>query len=232
MAARAPSLDTVRNVYTPEGVALRLPAAGPVPRAVAWLIDTAIRWGILMVTSLLVSLIGKAGYGIYLLVYFVVFWGYPILCEVLFDGQTPGKRALELRVIADDGAPVGWLASITRNLLRTVDFLPLGYGVGLVASFADPWGRRLGDMVAKTMVIHAPRDRQTLRPPEEGAHAPLHPLQSQEQAAVIAFSERATRLTQERREELADIAAPVTGVGGALGVLRLQAVANWLLGRQ
>jgi uncharacterized RDD family membrane protein YckC len=225
-------IDTTRPVYTPEGIALRLPAAGPVPRAVAWLIDTAIRWGILMVVSLLVGLLGKAGYGLYLLVYFVVFWGYPILCEVLFDGQTPGKRALELRVIADDGAPVGWLASITRNLLRTVDFLPVGYGAGLVASFADPWGRRLGDMVAKTMVIHAPRDRQSLRPPLEGAQPPLQPLQQQEQAAVIAFSERAVQLTQERRVELADIAAPVVGVGGALGVLRLQAVANWLLGRQ
>jgi uncharacterized RDD family membrane protein YckC len=232
MTVRATALDTVRNVYTPEGVALRLPAAGPVPRSIAWLIDTAIRWGVLMVVSLLVSLIGKAGYGIYLLVYFMVFWGYPILCEVLFDGQTPGKRALELRVIADDGAPVGWLASITRNLLRTVDFLPLGYGVGLVASFADPWGRRLGDMVAKTMVIHAPRDRQSLRPPVEGAQAPRQPLQQPEQAAVIAFSERAPLLTPERRAELADIAAPVVGTGGALGVLRLQAVANWLLGRQ
>ena len=232
MALRASALDTVRNVYTPEGVALRLPAAGPVPRAVGWLIDTAIRLGILMVMSLVAGLIGKAGYGIYLLIYFLVFWGYPILCEVLFDGQTPGKRALELRVIADDGAPVGWLASITRNLLRTVDFLPLGYGVGLVASFADPWGRRLGDMVAKTMVIHAPRERQSLRPPEEGAQPPLHPLQPQEQAAVIAFSERASLLTQERSAELADIAAPVVGVGGALGVLRLKAVANGLLGRQ
>jgi uncharacterized RDD family membrane protein YckC len=231
MTRAAAALDTVRNVYTPEGVALRLPAAGPVPRAIAWIIDTAIRLAILIITSILVSLLGKAGVGLYLLAYFVVFWGYPILCELLFDGQTPGKRALELRVIADDGAPVGWLASIVRNLLRTVDFLPLGYGVGLVASFADPWGRRLGDMVAKTMVIHAPRDRPSLRPPVEGAHAPLQPLQPQEQKAVIAFSERAAQLTQERREELAGIAAPVVGSAGALGVLRLQAVANWLLGR-
>lgn len=232
MTARIGSLDTVREVYTPEGVALRLPAAGPVPRAMAWLIDTAVRWGILLVLSILVRVMGEAGYGLYLIAYFLVFWGYPILCEVLFDGQTPGKRALELRVIADDGAPVGWLGSIVRNLLRTVDFLPVGYGVGLVASYADPWGRRLGDMVGKTMVIHAPRDRQTLRPPAEGAHAPLQPLQPQEQAAVIAFSERAATLTQERREELAGIAAPVVGIGGALGVLRLQAVANWLLGRR
>jgi uncharacterized RDD family membrane protein YckC len=224
-------IDTTRPVYTPEGIALRLPAAGPVPRAIAWIIDTAIRLAVLMVVSILVSLMGNAGVGLYILVFFVVFWGYPILCEVLFDGQTPGKRALELRVIADDGAPVGWLASIVRNLLRNVDFLPLGYGVGLVASFADPWGRRLGDMVAKTIVIHAPRERPSLRPALEGAQAPLQPLQPQEQVAVIAFSERASQLTQERREELAGIAAPVVGSDGALGVLRLQAVANWLLGR-
>ena len=230
--SRSAALDTVREVYTPEGVALRLPAAGPVPRAIAWLIDTAVRWCILLVAGTVLGLMGTAGIGLYLLVFFVVFWGYPILCETLFDGQTPGKRALELRVIADDGAPVGWLASIVRNLLRTVDFLPFGYGVGLVASFADPWGRRLGDMVAKTMVIHAPRDRQSVRPPVEGAQAPLHALLPPEQMAVIAFSERTAQLTQERREELAGIAAPVVGTGGALGVMRLQAVANWLLGRQ
>ncbi len=226
------ALDTVRDVYTPEGVALRLPAAGPVPRAIAWLIDTAVRWGILLVAGTILGLLGNAGIGLYTVIFFLVFWGYPILCETLFDGQTPGKRALELRVIADDGAPVGWLASIVRNLLRTVDFLPFGYGVGLVASFSDPWGRRLGDMVAKTMVIHAPRARQTTRAPVEGAHAPLHPLLPPEQMAVIAFSERTAQLTQERREELAGIAAPVVGSGGALGVMRLQAVANWLLGRQ
>lgn len=231
MRVAVPLLDTVRPVYTPEGVALRLPAAGPVPRAIAWLIDCAVRWAILLIVSTLMGVLGSAGLGLYLIAYFVVFWGYPILCETLWDGQTPGKRALELRVIAEDGAPIGWLASIVRNLLRTVDFLPLGYGVGLVASYADPWGRRLGDMVARTMVVHAPRDRLPLRTPVEGAQAPQHALQPQEQAAVIAFSERAPQLTQERREELADIAAPAVGTGGAIGVLRLQAVANWLLGR-
>ena len=60
----------------------------------------------------------------------------------------------------------------------------------------------------------------------------LHPLLPPEQTAVIVFSERTAQLTQERREELAGIAAPVVGADGALGVMRLQAVANWLLGRQ
>ncbi|MFD0724976.1 RDD family protein [Lysobacter brunescens] len=226
------SLDTVREVYTPEGVALRLPAAGPVPRALAWLIDSAVRFSLLFVVSIVAAMLDRVGAGVYLIAYFVIFWAYPILFEVLWDGQTPGKRVMSLRVISDDGAPVGWLASIVRNLLRTVDFLPFGYATGLVAGFFDPWGRRLGDMVARTMVIHAPATAPAPRVQVDGAHAPAQPLRPQEQAAVIAFADRASQLTQARREELADIAAPVVGSGGALGALRLQGVANWLLGRQ
>lgn len=226
------ALDTVREVYTPEGVALRLPAAGPVPRALAWLIDSAVRFSLLFVVGIVAAMLNRVGMGVYLIAYFVIFWGYPILFEVLWDGQTLGKRAMSLRVISDDGAPVGWLASIVRNLLRTVDFLPFGYATGLVAGFFDPWGRRLGDMVARTMVIHAPATAHAPRVQVEGVYAPAQPLRPQEQAAVIAFADRAAQLTQARREELADIAAPAVGIGGALGALRLQGVANWLLGRQ
>jgi len=226
------SLDTVREVYTPEGVALRLPAAGPVPRALAWLIDTIVRFGLLILVGMVVAVLDRVGAGVYLIAYFAIFWAYPILFEVLWDGQTLGKRVMSLRVISDDGAPVGWLASIVRNLLRTVDFLPFGYATGLVAGFFDPWGRRLGDMVARTMVIHAPATAPLPRVQVEGAYAPAQPLRPQEQAAVIAYADRASQLTQARREELADIAAPAVGIGGALGALRLQGVANWLLGRQ
>jgi uncharacterized RDD family membrane protein YckC len=226
------SLDTVREVYTPEGVALRLPAAGPVPRALAWLIDSAVRFGLLFVVGMIAAVLDRVGAGVYLIAYFAIFWAYPILFEVLWDGQTLGKRVMSLRVISDDGAPVGWLASIVRNLLRTVDFLPFGYATGLVAGFFDPWGRRLGDMVARTMVIHAPAAAPLPRVQVDGAYAPAQPLRPQEQAAVIAFADRASQLTQARREELADIAAPAVGIGGALGALRLQGVANWLLGRQ
>lgn len=226
------SLDTVREVYTPEGVALRLPAAGPVPRALAWLIDSTVRFGLLFVVGMVAAVLDRVGAGVYLIAYFAIFWAYPILFEVLWDGQTLGKRVMSLRVISEDGAPVGWLASIVRNLLRTVDFLPFGYATGLVAGFFDPWGRRLGDMVARTMVIHAPAAAPVPRVQVDGAFAPAQPLRPQEQAAVIAFADRASQLTQARREELADIAAPAVGIGGALGALRLQGVANWLLGRQ
>ena len=65
-----------------------------------------------------------------------------------------GKRALGLRVVNANGTPVGWVASVVRNLMRTVDMLPLLYGFGLVAALADRHSRRFGDMVAGTLVVH------------------------------------------------------------------------------
>lgn len=225
-------LDTVREVHTPEGVALHLPAAGPVPRAVAWLIDLAIRGTLLMLASFLFGLLGRFGAGVYLVVLFAIFWGYPIVFEALYGGQTPGKRALSLRVVSADGAPIGWMASFVRNLMRTVDMLPFGYGAGLVTSLADPWSRRLGDMVAGTLVIHAPRERVPLQALAIAPLAPAMPLQTQEQRAVIAFAERAHLLTDARQQELGDIVAPVSGASGERGVMRLLGIANWLLGRR
>ncbi len=225
-------LDTVREVHTPEGVALRLPAAGPVPRALAWAIDLAIRLALLSVCSAIFGALGKGGMGLYLVMLFLVFWAYPIVCEGLFNGQTPGKRVLDLRVVSSDGAPVGWLAACVRNLMRTVDMLPFGYACGLVSSLADPWGRRLGDIVAGTLVVHAPRVQAQPLVPTADVAAPRVALRPAEQAAVVAFAERAPRLTPERQAELADIAEPLTGARGADGVVALQGIANWLLGRR
>lgn len=225
-------LDTFREVYTPEGVALRLPAAGSVPRALAWCIDLGIRFGVLIASTAVLGVFGKGGVGVYFVFVFLATWAYPVVCEAMFDGQTPGKRAMELRVVASDGAPVGWMASFVRNLMRTVDMLPFGYAFGLAASLGDPWGRRLGDMVAGTVVVHAPRQRLVKVAPSLGVHAPAMPLQPAEQAAVIAFAERATSLTPERQQELADIVRPVTGASGELGAMRLMGIANGLLGRR
>ncbi len=225
-------LDTVREVHTPEGVALRLPTAGPVPRALAWALDLAIRGGIAIAASSVLLALQQAGAGLYAIVIFALMWGYPIVCEGAFNGQTPGKRVMELRVVSADGAPVGWIAAIVRNLLRTVDMLPFGYTVGLISSLADPHGRRIGDMVAHTVVVHVANERA--RPPlvEVEALGPVVPLRPAEQAAVIAFAERAPRLTPERQRELADIAEVATGARGDLGVRRLAGIANWLLGRR
>lgn len=225
-------LDTYREVHTPEGVALRLPAAGPVPRALAWGIDLAIRLGIMMLGLMVLGVLGKAGVGVMSISVFLLMWAYPVVFEGAFDGQTPGKRVMGLRVVSADGAPVGWLAAFLRNLLRTADMLPFGYAIGLVSSLADPWGRRLGDRVAGTMVVHAPKPAAAPAVLTEAPHPPPQVLLPAEQAAVVAFAERALQLTAERQAELADIARPLTGAGGALGVRRLASIAQWLLGRR
>ena len=225
-------LDTYREVVTPEGVSLHLPAAGPVPRAVAWVIDLAIRLGILFLTGMIFGLLGTAGQGLYLILTFLIFWAYPILFETLWNGQTPGKKAMSLRVVSSNGAPVGWLPAITRNLLRTVDMLPFGYATGLIACLADPYARRLGDMVAGTLVVHNEREREQSAAPINAVLAPAIALRPAEQAAVVAFGERAPALTAGRQEELADLVEPLTGSRGQAGVLRLYGIANWLLGRR
>lgn len=224
-------LDTYREVVTPEGVVLQLRPAGPVPRALAWLIDVAIRMGIMMVAGMVFGVLGKAGIGFYLIALFLVWWFYPVVFEALWSGRTPGKRALNLRAISGNGGPLGWQAAFTRDLLRVVDMLPIFYATGLVSCLLDPWGRRLGDMVANTLVVHDAPPRGLM---EATAAAPIPltvVLRQHEQAALIAFAERAPRQSPARRVELADLAEPLTGLRGEAGVHQLYGLANSLLGR-
>ena len=224
-------LDTVRLVETPEGVALHLHPAGVMPRAAAWAIDFAIRVTGLMVVGTVLGLLGKAGMALYLLALFAVYWLYPVLFEVLRDGQTIGKRVVGLRVIHANGTPVGWLASIVRNLLRVVDMLPVMYGFGVLAGVLDAQGRRLGDMVAGTLVIHAPRAAPTPPLAPVPTLQPTVLLSPDEKAAIVAFAERGPRLTPERQEELAALLPQLTHARGALAVQRLWGLASGFLGR-
>ncbi|QQP94634.1 RDD family protein [Lysobacter enzymogenes] len=226
-------LDTYRQVVTPEGVALHLRAAGPVPRALAYLVDLLARAAIYVaLVQLLAIPFGKAGGALLMLVSFGLTWFYPVLFEALMQGRTPGKWALGLRVVSADGAPVGWMAAFARNLLRVVDALPLFYAVGLTTCLIDPWGRRLGDMVARTLVVHAPRQTLLHEAAVAPAVAPDQLLLPHEQAAVVAFAERGPGLTAARQAELADLAEPLVHVRGQAAAARLYGIANWLLGRR
>jgi uncharacterized RDD family membrane protein YckC len=230
--ARPRLLDSYREVVTPEGVALQLPAAGPVPRALAWIIDLLVRSVIMATIGMFMGLLGNFGLGLYLVALFLVFWGYPILFEAMWHGQTPGKRVLDLRVLAADGAPAGWLAVIVRNLLRSVDMLPLAYAAGLVSCLCDRDGRRLGDLVADTVVVHSARRVQELDVPKVAPLAAGQPLRAEDQAAIVAFAERSSRMPPARQVELAALLQPL-GLGvGMDGVRQLLGIANGLLGRR
>ena len=224
--------DNVYEVHTPEGVTLRLQPASLLPRALAWAIDLALRLvaGLLLVMAL--GVLGDAGAGLIMVCLFVLMWAYPIVFEVAWDGQTPGKRALGLRVVGGDGAPVGWLPAIVRHLLRTVDMLPFAYAAGLATSLCDRHGRRLGDLVADTVVVHVPPPASATQVPAVPARAAGQPLHADEQAAIVAFGERAPYLAPARQVELAGLLQPLTGAGGMEGVQRLYGIANALLGRR
>jgi uncharacterized RDD family membrane protein YckC len=90
----------------------------------------------------------------FLLLIFALQWGYFNFFEWFWNGQTPGKRVLHLRVIKVDGTPVGLLDVLLRNLSRPIDtFGPMGL-IGLLMIFINRDGQRLGDLMARTLVIH------------------------------------------------------------------------------
>lgn len=85
---------------------------------------------------------------------FAIYWGYFAIFEILWKGQTPGKRYAGIRVIKESGRPINAFEAIGRNLMRAVDGLPGIYGVGLVCMMCNRQSRRLGDFVAGTVVVH------------------------------------------------------------------------------
>ncbi|GAB3782368.1 RDD family protein [Dyella agri] len=224
-------LDSVREIETPEGISLRLRAAGPLTRARAWMIDSLIRLVLLMLGMVPLSLLGTGGHGLAMLLMFALLWAYWVICELWLDGQSLGKRAMGLRVVNLDGTPVTWLPSVTRNLLRVVDALPGVYGVGLASTLVDPCARRLGDIVAGTMVVHTKEPSIGQLVPSAPARPLPVPLAPEEQAALVDFAERAGQLTMQRQEELANLLEPLTGCRDGAAVSRLLGYANGLLGR-
>jgi uncharacterized RDD family membrane protein YckC len=230
MTAGVP-LDSRVAVETPEGVALYLEPAGVVPRGLAWLIDFGIRLGAYMVLAMVFAALGAAGIGLFLLALFALLWLYPVLFEVLWHGQTPGKRMMGLRVVAADGVPVGWVASAARNLLRTVDMLPLLYGAGVVTSLIDGRCRRLGDLAAGTLVVHVPPRRQRRLPTGIDPVAAPPGLLQADREALVDFAERAAELGAQRQAELAGAAGPVAGSADEAGTRRLLGIAAGLTGR-
>ncbi len=226
-------LDTVRHVETPEGITLKLRVAGPMARALAWGMDSLIRYGALWGLSMGLVLLGWAGLGVWLITLFLLEWFYPVVFEIYADGATPGKKALGLQVVLANGAPVDWPAALIRNLLRAVDFLPAFYGFGVVALLVSRDFQRLGDLAAGTLVIYRDPPAKPLALPPGPALPPPLPLSAAEQQELIAFAERGSVLNPERQEELAALLADCTsGLRGVAAVERLRAHARWLVGER
>ncbi|MGL4184879.1 MAG: RDD family protein [Thiotrichaceae bacterium] len=223
-------LDTIYTVNTPEGIALQLTPAGPVPRFLAWIVDLLLRTGIVLVLLIGLSLaLGNTGRGIALIFAFFLEWFYPVYFELRKQGQTPGKKMMNLYVAHTDASPVSTSASIIRNLLRAVDFLPLMYGFGLASMLLNKRFQRLGDLAANTVVLYKPEPIRLVSQLEVDAIRPSTPLTLAEHQAIMLFAQRKQSLTPERLEELAQLTGPLV-TQQTPATPYLLSIAQWLMG--
>jgi uncharacterized RDD family membrane protein YckC len=168
------------SVETPEQVALQFNVAGLGSRFVAILLDQLIILAFYVVVGLALVVVfagvnagsgggdspldtaGKWLVAVVIFVNFLMIWGYFVLFEAFWHGQTPGKRAMKLRVIKDSGRQITLFESMARNLLRVVDYLPGAYLVGVITMLCSKNNKRLGDLAAGTLVVHEQLEEQPL----------------------------------------------------------------------
>lgn len=234
------------EVKTPEYVSLHFQLAGLGSRATAFIIDYAI----LIISLIIISLFGiyltanveeifDIGDAVFSVIIFVIFIflfvsGYFILFEALGNGQTIGKRLMHIRVINDNGSQITFIGSLLRNLFRIIDMLPGFYLVGLLMIFIHPRHKRVGDLVAGTIVVYERKhqfdgkQRKKLTPLEKEiakrdikienyklGEWELKSFQKKDWELIRAYSERFVTLTERERqsftEQLVRMMFPKTG---------------------
>jgi uncharacterized RDD family membrane protein YckC len=135
-----------------------------------------------------------------LIALFLIQWGYFVAFELAWEGQTPGKRALGLRVVDETGGRAAFTKIAIRNLLRVVDFLPLLYGGGILVMLSTGRGQRIGDLAAGTLVVSTTAGRR---------HARTWPAGFQGNDVQLVerwFDQRATLLHDRRRKLALELA--------------------------
>jgi uncharacterized RDD family membrane protein YckC len=161
-----PGLDPTEKltIETPEQISLEFPLAGVGSRGYALCIDSLIQLiaavAIILIVTFAIpdlerSWVAAANWVIAVRIFllFCLYWGYFAIFEILWNGQTPGKRQAKIRVISASGRPITAFEGIGRNFMRVIDSLGF-YLVGALSCAIDRQNRRLGDMVAGTVVVH------------------------------------------------------------------------------
>jgi uncharacterized RDD family membrane protein YckC len=155
------------SVLTPERVSLQYDIAGIGSRGAAAIIDTVIQFVSVAVLAfgafaagivgalfgIRGAVLGSLMLGLFALTVFIVMAGYYMVFEILWNGQTPGKRLLGVRVMRENGYPIRPVDSVIRNLVRIVDWLPGMYGVGVLTMLLNKRSKRLGDFASGTIVV-------------------------------------------------------------------------------
>lgn len=213
-------------IATPEGVELEVDLGGLGSRFLAQMIDWVLTALVIAALAILLYAIGGGvATAVFLVLAFLIWFGYDVLFEVLANGRTPGKRLCGLRVVRSGGQPIGFVASAVRNLMRLVDGPLTLYLGGIISVVVSKKNQRLGDMAADTLVVREPpapedapvweRESASTPPPPRapwtGAGATngagdqwdVSAISQEEIAAVRQFLERRWTLEHEARRRLA-----------------------------
>jgi uncharacterized RDD family membrane protein YckC len=210
------------TITTPEHVPIRLEPAGAGSRFLAIFIDAVLVMAIASTIYGLVSIFLPRGVAlaVYLTVSFFLTFAWHVWFETRKQGRTPGKRALRIRVIDARGLPVSLHQSLVRNITRALDFIPVFYGVGAIAMMASTSRRRIGDVVADTLVVRdaqplayrgslaAERRHNSLRTPRV-LRAARHRISLEERELLLTLCMRADRMSAEARYDLFEEVARV-----------------------
>ena len=212
-------MDRTIDVRTPESIAFSYELAGLGSRFLAMLLDMVIQfvlaglifWGLLglashagaapKMTTAEEKTAQSIAIALIVFLLFLLFFGYFIIFEAAWNGQTPGKRLIGIRVVRDGGYPIDFMSSLIRNLVRTLEFGLGFYALSAVVSLASNENKRLGDYAAGTIVV---RDSAAAAPSFAPATGTARvQLSDEERALVGRFLARRGDLLPARRAELA-----------------------------
>jgi uncharacterized RDD family membrane protein YckC len=226
-------MDRTLEVRTPESIAFSYELAGVGSRFLALAVDFTIQ--VAAVLLLVWALFAASTHGatrqialhgsdrvvynltiaLVVAIVFLIFFGYFIVFEALWNGQTPGKRMLGIRVVRDGGYPVDFMASLIRNLIRVGEMMLGFYAVSAAVAVFSPMNKRIGDIAAGTIVIRESRmesPEQMLRDVAEPVYAATAYVSGEERSLIRRFLERREDLVPARRfaiaHQLADRVRP------------------------
>lgn len=206
--------EDTTTIATPEGVELELRLAGVGSRFSSAALDYLIKFVSLGALSLLVGLLfgGAVATVVISVAFFLAIVVYDIVFEVRAAGATPGKRALGVRVLLDDGGPVGVRASTVRNLLRLLEGPALLYVPAVLSILITKHNQRLGDLAAGTVVARqaargGPSFNRYRAPGERLGDWDVSAITPEDLAAVRSFLARRHGFEPAARSRIASMLA-------------------------
>ncbi|MGA8036559.1 MAG: RDD family protein [Candidatus Acidiferrales bacterium] len=211
------------TIETPEQTALEFVVAGIGSRFIAIAIDILIQIaaGTVVMIALAFGSIqleaylpktGLWGVALMILFLFVLYFGYYAIFEIVWNGQTPGKRISNIRVIKDSGRPLTPAETIGRNLMRIVDWMPSFYAIGVVSMLINKQNKRLGDLLVGSLVVREATLTelrpvwQTAQEPGVATLAPMGAalLTTEEVSLIESYLQRRLDLDPMLRYRMAD----------------------------